>query len=641
MFSHSNKIDRKQDTIERNSNHTASVSSASSASTINSEPDPHSRPTLVSSYRNNTREVNACLEEVQQGFLSGYRHNDERKINPSPKLLFRGATDGNKNNPCQHLPHHNRNNSDSNSSTDDSHSRRVALMMASPALPPRNNSSREKHRRRTRSSLRRTSDCDSANSGVSQSLLLNEYGESCDNDEVQSPHAARRRSPKLLSGAVSPSYRHRSAIQDTKSPTVQSYDEHSLVEPHHSEYYSPGFSSESSPDTSPSRLISDMYRLQQYQHYDTSSQGQQLSSSRLSRSSMRSLSRSSMNDSPTGCTSSYNPKSNTSKSPANKSPPSRNLQNTKTKAITSNISCYLAGTFIGMVILSLSGMILLTKRASPATIRQEQLVVTLFDSPDDSGLRGKQVFGRTWDTSATNSEDFSSSQDSVGSKRKPKKTASPKKKNDSSFRNGADFSSSKSETEKISNRGTTVLPHRLQMHAPPAASFKMEPKFDNVDRNLYYPSSISRKGTKDDSLPRIVMLDPSVKRVSQKIKKYPADFTDNTQLYGILSSDDERLNRMEMRDSYSRNECVPMQKWQTAYQPSCNGMHELALQTLGATAGTKEDNSHKRGKIGMVEGLNATLFGTKGFWRYAWKVVIENHDHRRAEEDTIVFKNLK
>jgi hypothetical protein len=295
-----------------------------------------------------------------------------------------------------------------------------------------------------------------------------------------------------------------------------------------------------------------------------------------------------------------------------------------------------------MVMLSLSGMISLTKRAFPATIRQQQLVATLFDSPDDSGLRGKQVLGRMWDTSATNtSEDSSNTKDSVGSKQKPKKTASPKKKNDSSSRNGGVSSSSKSEVKKISNRGTTVLPQRLHMHAPPSTSFKTEQKFDNVDRNLYYPSSISRKGTKDDTLPRIVMLDPSVKRVSRKVKKYPADFTDNTQLYGILSSEDEHLNRMEMRDPYSKDECVPMQKWQTAYQPSCNGMHELALQTLGASNGTQKDISHKKGTNGMVEGLNATLFGTKGFWRYAWKLVIENHDHRRAEEDTIVFKNLK
>jgi len=122
------------------------------------------------------------------------------------------------------------------------------------------------------------------------------------------------------------------------------------------------------------------------------------------------------------------------------------------------------------------------------------------------------------------------------------------------------------------------------------------------------------------------MLDPFVKQVSRKIKKYPADFTDNTQLYGILPSDDERLKKMEIREPYIKNECVPMQDWQTTYQPSCNGMHELALETLGASDGSK---------IGKVGGLNATLFGSKGFWRYAWKVVIG------TEEDTIVFKNLK
>ena len=63
-------------------------------------------------------------------------------------------------------------------------------------------------------------------------------------------------------------------------------------------------------------------------------------------------------------------------------------------------------------------------------------------------------------------------------------------------------------------------------------------------------------------------------------------------------------------------------------------MHELALQTLGQTSDTSRN-------IGEPEGLDATLFGTKGFWRFAWKLVIGRHDEREAEEDTVVFKNLK
>jgi hypothetical protein len=323
--------------------------------------------------------------------------------------------------------------------------------------------------------------------------------------------------------------------------------------------------------------------------------------------------------------------------------------------------------------------------------------ITLLNLPDDSSLRGKQVLGRMWDTSATNSEDTSSIKESRGSKQKVKKTASTSKKSqvsssrkdsgsssgkldskktvsttkksqDSSSKNGSVSSSGQSEsktvsttksqypsskkssisnsgqfeTKKTPDRKATAPPHRLQMRVPPSmSSKKREPKFDTVDRYLYYPSSISKNGTKADFLPRTVMLDPSVKRVSRKIKKYPADFTDSTQLYGILASDDERLRKMEMRDPYSTNECVPMQEWQTAYQPSCNGMHELALQTLGASKTSLEEKSSKRLEGLGLEGLNATLFGTKGFWRYAWKLVINHHDHKRAEEDTIVFKNLK
>eukprot|EP00536_Pseudo-nitzschia_multiseries_P001573 jgi/Psemu1/234753/estExt_Genewise1.C_190226 len=205
------------------------------------------------------------------------------------------------------------------------------------------------------------------------------------------------------------------------------------------------------------------------------------------------------------------------------------------------------------------------------------------------------------------------------------------------------------------------MPQRLKtIRMPPLISFDPGSKFDEVDPNLYHHTSVSVSSSSFSSktenagpafLPRVVVLDPSVQPITRSIEAYPADFTDNTQLYGVLPSDDERMNRMEMREPYSTEECVPMQDWQTAYQPSCNGMHELALQTLGASTGRTEETTKAKSKLklkpklklkrGDVEGLDATLFGTKGFWRYAWKLVIGHQDHRTAEVDTVVFKNLK
>lgn len=121
---------------------------------------------------------------------------------------------------------------------------------------------------------------------------------------------------------------------------------------------------------------------------------------------------------------------------------------------------------------------------------------------------------------------------------------------------------------------------------------------------------------------RVVALDPTNTEVAppRSIKLYPADFTDNTQLYSILDSSDERLGHMELREPYTQGECVPMQDWQTTFHPSCNGMHEIAIESMG------EDN-----------GNNVQLFGTKGFWRYAWKLDVQNVH----EQDTMVLKTLK
>jgi hypothetical protein len=155
-----------------------------------------------------------------------------------------------------------------------------------------------------------------------------------------------------------------------------------------------------------------------------------------------------------------------------------------------------------------------------------------------------------------------------------------------------------------------------EIHLPPPASIPKKPLFEIQDRHMY--------STHSSGSHRVVALDP-VHRVTsggppRSVKLYPADFTDNTQLYSILDSSDERLGRMEPREPYSDGECVPMQEWQTTFHPSCNGMHEIAIASLGEE-----------------QGNNFELFGTKGFWRYAWKLDAPTVH----EKDTMVLKTLK
>mmetsp|Transcript_29277 Transcript_29277/g.79233 ORF Transcript_29277/g.79233 Transcript_29277/m.79233 type:complete len:869 (-) Transcript_29277:1448-4054(-) len=608
MFAYPNNFDHGGDS-EINDSDLVGSSFSSSASSEGTSPCDNSKDD----------EEDACLEEVQQGFLGTEPHSKKAHLKATPKTLFGGSGDGLDND----LYQHDRNSSDSNSSTDDRNSRRVAMIMASTTLPPRNNSSREKHRRRTRSSSRRSN-----SSSLSESPLSDDYALDYENDHAKSPLPVRRRSPQ--SGSMSSSHKRRSHFPNNKRSSTQSFDNFDTQKFGNPVPYSnaPDYSSpsESSPDSSPSRSATDMYRVQQHNvHHTPSSQEKQFSTPRTS--SKSSLSRSG-SDSPIGGGSPYGSSLHSTRSPMSRSPSTAKLSNAKAKLLTTGKSWCLMGTFVGMVLLSLSGMILLTNQAVPANNSPEVYVPNLPDRSDDSGLRGKKVLGRMWDTSATSSEDTTSNIKKKIPGKHPEST-----------QQGGTPSVDREKKEQKSVTRTRAMPQRYQMRMPPSISIDLESRFDEVDPNLYHTSSSSEMDAKPDFIPRIVVLHPPVQPIARKIETYPADFTDNTQLYGILPSDDERLNRMEIRDPYSTDECVPMQDWQTAYQPSCNGMHELALQTLGASTGQKGEK-HKL-RRGEVEGLDASLFGTKGFWRYAWKLVIGHHDHRKAEEDTIVFKNLK
>ena len=164
--------------------------------------------------------------------------------------------------------------------------------------------------------------------------------------------------------------------------------------------------------------------------------------------------------------------------------------------------------------------------------------------------------------------------------------------------------------------GRMVLPKGKVNHAKRG--------FDAQDLR-FYPKAVDQKT--DESRRRVALLGtPGFQNPPKhrRIKMYPADFTDNTQLYGILDSGDERIKTMERREPLTEGECVPMQDWQTTFHPSCNGMHELDMENMG------EEN-----------GDDYNLFGTKGYWRNAWRVDSISGHHHDDSRDTIVLKTLK
>ena len=109
------------------------------------------------------------------------------------------------------------------------------------------------------------------------------------------------------------------------------------------------------------------------------------------------------------------------------------------------------------------------------------------------------------------------------------------------------------------------------------------------------------------------------------IQEYPAEFSDNTQFYSVLPSDDTRLRKMEIREPLASKECVPMQEWQTTFNPSCNGMHELDLVRM--------EDKDQNGSL--------QLFGKKGFWRNAWRVDLLGENQRLQDRETVVLKTLR
>jgi hypothetical protein len=153
-----------------------------------------------------------------------------------------------------------------------------------------------------------------------------------------------------------------------------------------------------------------------------------------------------------------------------------------------------------------------------------------------------------------------------------------------------------------------------------------EAAFGSIDQDIYSEGIGTSVGTGSR---RVVALNgatiENMKPNHRLIEQYPSDFTDNTQLYSILDSGDERIATMEMREPYEKGECVPMQEWQTTFNPSCNGMHELDMTGMG-------DNRNED---------DFKLFGMNGFWRNAWRYDSTGGHSSLTDRDTVVVKTLK
>ena len=169
-----------------------------------------------------------------------------------------------------------------------------------------------------------------------------------------------------------------------------------------------------------------------------------------------------------------------------------------------------------------------------------------------------------------------------------------------------------------SSRRQIILPTEKLEGTPELTFDEQDPRFYRADKKV----------ERVDYDPRIALMDSSgfgsLPRPRQ-VELDPADFTDNTQFYSILDSNDERVSStMERRPPLEDGECVPMQDWQKTFHPSCNDMHELDMVNIG------EEN-----------GDDLKLFGTKGYWRNAWRVDSLGGHIELDKRDTIVLKTLK
>lgn len=119
------------------------------------------------------------------------------------------------------------------------------------------------------------------------------------------------------------------------------------------------------------------------------------------------------------------------------------------------------------------------------------------------------------------------------------------------------------------------------------------------------------------------------------IEQFPAEHTDSTQLYPVLTSEDETvLSNMERKTFpdgmiEKPGDCSPMSEWQTIFFPRCNIFHEIDIK-----------------KKLLFADRSLTLVGKKGYWRQAWKVedswdVKRSKRYDRNGENPVIMKTLR
>lgn len=135
-----------------------------------------------------------------------------------------------------------------------------------------------------------------------------------------------------------------------------------------------------------------------------------------------------------------------------------------------------------------------------------------------------------------------------------------------------------------------------------------------LDTNMYVFDTVNKSRTR-----RVVILHKDIVEVMRRrnVEVERTVFSDSTQLYGILDSEDEALSSMEIIRSNDElsTECKSEQ-WHHDYFPDCNTIHELDLVNRG-------DNH-------LQSGEKLQLFKKQGHWRNAWKVSNENEENETA-----------
>jgi hypothetical protein len=144
-----------------------------------------------------------------------------------------------------------------------------------------------------------------------------------------------------------------------------------------------------------------------------------------------------------------------------------------------------------------------------------------------------------------------------------------------------------------------------------------------IDLALYQESSKYVINHDPVRKPRVVMLyddqSTSFHSTNTIVEVDVTPFSDNTQLYGLLSSDDEALSKMEVLLSDEDGECVS-ETWHSQYHPSCNSVHEFDFLHV--------DDRYS--------GAHLTLFEKQGYWRNAWRADVPLSSNEYEMESFII-----